>query len=178
MTEDPVLNSPIKSLQLMLKTISYALGTIPVVNPDGIFDSATEQAVRAFQQEYGLPITGVVDEQTHNKIVEIYRLAQELMTLAQAPVIHYPATLSISPGQYHPHIYLAQGMFTAIHQEFPEFYALPLTGTLDENTEYNIRLLQERSGLPVTGVIGKPTWNRLNLLYRILFDRNLLPSQG
>lgn len=178
MTEDPVLNQPIKSLQLMLKTISYALGTIPIVNPDGIFDSATEEAVRAFQREYDLPVTGVADEETFNRIVEIYQVAQELISLAQAPVIHYPATLTISPGQFHPHIYLVQAMFTAIHNEFPEFKALDLTGTLDRDTEYNLRLLQERAGFPVSGVLDKPTWNRLNLLYRILFDRNLLPAQG
>lgn len=178
MTEDPVLNEPIKSVQLMLKTIAYALGTIPIVNPDGIFDATTEQAVRAFQREYDLPVTGVVDETTFNKIVEVYRIAQELISLAQSPVIHYPATLNISPGQSHPHVYLAQAMFTTIHNEFPEFRALDLTGTLDRNTEYDVRLLQERAGFPVTGVIDKATWNRLNLLYRILFDRNLLPSQG
>ena len=178
MTEDPVLNQPIKSLQLMLKTIAYALGTIPIVNPDGIFDATTQQAVRAFQQEYDLPVTGIADETTFNKIVEVYRIAQELIVLAQSPVIHYPVSLNISPEQSHPHIYLAQAMFTAIHNEFPEFRALDLTGTLDRNTEFNIRLLQERAGFPATGVMDKATWNRLNLLYRILFDRNLLPSQG
>ena len=126
MTEDPVLNQPIKSLQLMLKTIAYALGTIPIVNPDGIFDATTQQAVRAFQQEYDLPVTGIADETTFNKIVEVYRIAQELIVLAQSPVIHYPVSLNISPEQSHPHIYLAQAMFTAIHNEFPEFRELDL----------------------------------------------------
>lgn len=178
MREDPISNQPIKGLQLMLKTIAYALDTIPVVNPDGIFDAATDKAVRAFQQEYGLPVTGVVDEDTFRRIVEVYALAQELMELAESPVIHFPAVLTIAPGQFHPHIYLAQGMFTAIHGEFPEFRTLELTGILDTNTEFNVRLLQQQAGLPVTGVIDKVTWNRLCLLYRILFDRSLLPSQG
>ena len=178
MNEDPVLNEPIKSLQLMLETIAYALGTIPILNPDGIFDAATEQSVRAFQKEYGLPVTGVVDETTFQKIVEVYRLAQELIELAESSVIHYPVSLNISQGQSHPHVYLAQAMFSAIHNEFPEFRSLALTGTMDRDTVYNVRLLQERAGIPITGTIDKITWNRLNLLYRILFDRNLLPAQG
>lgn len=178
MKQAPVLDQPIRGIQIMLRTIAYALNTIPVVNPDGIFDAATEKAVRAFQQEYGLPVTGVADEDTFNRIVEIFTLAQELVAEAESPVIHFPAALKISPGQSHPHVYLMQAMFTAIHGEFPEFYTLELTGILDKHTEYNIRLLQQLALLPITGVLDKPTWNRLCLLYRILFDRSLLPSQG
>lgn len=178
MNEDMVINAPVKGLQTMLQAIAYALDTIPVVNPDGIFDSATEKAVRAFQQEYGLPVTGVVDEQTFNRIVEIYALARELLAVAEAPVLHFPVPLVITPGQSHPHVYLVQAMFTALHNEFPDYQSLNLTGTLDQKTEYNLRLLQQQSGLPVTGKLDKITWNRLCLLYRILFDRSLLPSQG
>lgn len=178
MQEDPVLNQPIKSLQLMLKTIAYALDTIPVVNPDGIFDSTTEEAVRAFQQEYALPVTGVVDEETFNAITDIHRLAQELLTQAQSPVVNFPSALRVVPGQSHPHIFLAQAMFTALSREFPEFIPLSLTGTLDDATEHDLRLLQANTSQPVTGVLDKTTWNRLARFYRTLFDRDLLPSQG
>lgn len=172
------LNMPIKGLQIMLRTIAYALGTIPIVNPDGIFGGATEASVRAFQKAYQLPVTGVVDEDTFTAIVRVYAIAEELTEAAEAPVINFPATLLIAPGQSHPHIYLVQAMFTALHRFFPEFHKLPLTGTLDASTEENIRLLQAQAGLEVTGILDKPTWNRLNLLYRVLFDREFLPSQG
>lgn len=178
MNQDPVLNQPIQGLQIMLRTIAYALDTIPVVNPDGIFGPATETALRAFQKEYGLPVTGVADEATFNRVVEVYALAQELIALAESPVLYFPASLKIAPGQSHPHIYLVQAMFTAIHTSFPEFRILELTGVLDGNTEYNIKLLQQLSLLPITGTVDKVTWNRLCLLYRILFDRELLPAQG
>ncbi len=178
MNRDPVINAPIESLQLMLKTISYALETIPTVNPDGIFDPATEQAVRAFQQEYGLPVTGVVDDSTFREIVRIYTIARELLETAQSPVIRFPSVLEISPGQNHPHVLLGQAMFTAIAGDFPEFSPLRLTGTVDAPTEKDIRQLQEVAGLPITGKLDKATWNRLAMLYRVLFDRNVLPSQG
>lgn len=178
MQEATLLNQPIKGLQLMLKTISYALGTIPVVNPDGIFDATTEAAVRAFQRTYQLPVTGIVDETTFRTITEVYRIAEELIQTAQSPVLNYPATLVIAPGQAHPHIYLVQAMFTAIHEVFSEFYPLELNGILDPPTERNLRRLQELSGIPVTGSLDKQTWNRLALCYRVLFDRERLPSQG
>lgn len=175
---EELLNMPIKGLQIMLRTIAYALGTIPIVNPDGIFDGPTEQSVRAFQREYGIPVTGVVDETTFTAIVRVYGIAQELMEEAQSPVIHFPAALLIRPGQSHPHIFLVQAMFTALHRVFPEFESLSLTGILDTATENDLRLLQSQAGLEVTGILDKPTWNRLNLLYRVLFDREFLPAQG
>ena len=41
--------SEILELQNMLRIISQADGSIPLINPDGIFGQATENAVLAFQ---------------------------------------------------------------------------------------------------------------------------------
>lgn len=178
MREDPVINMPIRGIQLMLKTIAFAEDSIPVVNPDGIFDSTTEQAVRSFQKEHGLPVTGVVDLGTFDAIVNAFTLAEELLSPAVAPVVNFPAQLTIAPGQSHPHIYMVQAMFSAIHMAYPEFTPLTLTGQLDEATETDLRLLQKHAGLKETGQLNKVTWNRLALLYQSLFDRNTLPTQG
>ena len=40
----------------------------------GIFDSDTRAAVIAFQSLYGLPVTGIVDEETWNRLSEVYQL--------------------------------------------------------------------------------------------------------
>lgn len=59
-------------LELMLKYLSTKLPQIPSIEADGIFDSNTTSAVKAFQSLYNLEPTGVVDEATWNKIVEVY----------------------------------------------------------------------------------------------------------
>lgn len=41
-----------------------------LINPDGIFDSATEEAVRLFQRQNNLPITGIVDFETWTMLAE------------------------------------------------------------------------------------------------------------
>jgi peptidoglycan hydrolase-like protein with peptidoglycan-binding domain len=60
-------------LEIMLNTISLMHPEIRPVEVSGEFDSNTTAAVIAFQNLYGLPLTGVVDEETWNRINEVYR---------------------------------------------------------------------------------------------------------
>lgn len=178
MFDDPALNQPVKSLQIMLEAIAYTFGTIPIVNPDGIFGASTEDAVKAFQKEYGLPITGAADEETFRAIVVVYETAMELLSPARGPIYHFPAGLTVSQGQFHPTVYLVQAMLTAIHDEFPEIPTPAVTGRMDRNTTAAIKKLQALSGIDETGILNKPTYDRINLIFRALFDRSRLPSQG
>lgn len=59
-------------LQDQLNRIAENYPAIPKVAEDGIYGSATANAVRTFQQVFGLPATGVVDFPTWYKISAIY----------------------------------------------------------------------------------------------------------
>lgn len=72
------------------------------------------------------PVTGVVDEETFRVIVNAYDLADELLSLSEAAVLHFPSGLVIKSEQSHPHLRLAQSIFQALHQEFPAFKAARL----------------------------------------------------
>lgn len=62
----------VRQMQEQLSRISRSYPAIPTITPDGIFGSATEEAVKKFQSIFGLPVTGVVDYRTWYKISEIY----------------------------------------------------------------------------------------------------------
>lgn len=178
MREDPVRDAPVASLQTMLRTIAYHEGQIPAVAVDGIFGQSTERAVSAFQQAHQINATGVADAETFRAIVLAYNRANEALSYAEPNVSLFPSELKIHPGQDHPNVALAQAMFNILRREFTVFQRLPQTGLLDEATAENLRLLQEFSGLPPTGILDIWTWNRLCQLYRALFDRAMPPSQG
>ncbi len=59
-------------MQEQLNAISSVYSSIPKIAADGLFGSATEDAVLQFQRVFGLPATGVVDYPTWYKISEIY----------------------------------------------------------------------------------------------------------
>lgn len=60
-------------LQEMLSYISLIVPGIPFIEPDGIFDLTTQNAVISFQTMEGIVPTGIVDEQTWNAILDVYR---------------------------------------------------------------------------------------------------------
>ncbi|GAA0462514.1 S41 family peptidase [Alkalibacillus silvisoli] len=69
-TEEPLEydlnNSEVEKLQLMLEGLGYEVG-----RTDGYYDTDTVGVVEAFQQDEGLEVTGVVDEETENRLEEL-----------------------------------------------------------------------------------------------------------
>ncbi|MBE6788122.1 MAG: spore cortex-lytic protein [Ruminococcaceae bacterium] len=64
-----------ESIRLIQEYISYIalfFRSISTVAPTGYFGPGTAASVRRFQSEFGLPVTGVVDEATWNRIALVY----------------------------------------------------------------------------------------------------------
>ncbi|MDC7290963.1 peptidoglycan-binding protein [Blautia schinkii] len=59
-------------IQEQLNVIAEAYPALPQIGVDGIYGERTKEAVRKFQNVFGLPATGVVDYPTWYKIQEIY----------------------------------------------------------------------------------------------------------
>ena len=178
MQEDPVLNAPIRSLQLMLRTLSFLDSDYPGLIPDGIFGTATAGAVSTFQQKHGLPVTGIADLETHRAIVADYDKALPRLTPAEASIAWFPADLSVSPGQSHPHVFLTQGLLAALSSLYPQLPAPALTGRIDEETEEALRAIQSLHGLSPTGKLDGETYHLAARLYRGSLERNRVPGCG
>ncbi len=63
----------VSTLQKYLSFISRTYPSIPAPEVSGYFDAATERAVIAYQNEFGLPPRGVVNYNTWTSIAELYR---------------------------------------------------------------------------------------------------------
>lgn len=62
----------VRQMQEQLDVIAEVYSAIPRIAADGIFGSATQEAVREFQSIFDLPVTGIVDFATWYKISDIY----------------------------------------------------------------------------------------------------------
>ncbi|MBQ9760467.1 MAG: peptidoglycan-binding protein [Clostridia bacterium] len=62
----------VRLLQEYLNVIAGAYPSIPSTNPTGYFGPRTQEAVIAFQNEFGLPATGVVNAITWTEIAQLF----------------------------------------------------------------------------------------------------------
>lgn len=60
----------VRRVQYMLSVLSKFIPSLPAVTETGTYDTATRDAVRAFQLYEGLPVTGTVNAQTWDAIYE------------------------------------------------------------------------------------------------------------
>lgn len=79
-------NPNIYIIQEMLSYISLVIPIIPYIEANGVLDASTQQAVRTFQSTQGIEPTGIIDEETWNSIVEVYR-QQRFGTVSGLPPI-------------------------------------------------------------------------------------------
>ena len=59
-------------VQWLLTEIAVAYDGLEPPSPSGVYDEATEAAVREFQAAQGLPTTGLVDRRTYNRLIRAY----------------------------------------------------------------------------------------------------------
>ena len=155
------VGQPIRSLQTMLRVIAEDDPRLPTVVPDGIYGPTTMNAVTAFQRLYGLPITGITDQNTWEKIVDIYEPA--IIRIGPAE----PIEIIIEPdqvfriGDRNAYIYLLQSILTQLASENPAINRPDHNGVMDDSTSEALAAFQLLAGLPPTGELDKITWKYL-----------------
>src|SRR5699024_5974547 len=62
----------VRQLQEQLNAIAQSYPALLTITVDGVYGERTKEAVRKFQEVFGLPQTGIVDYPTWYKVQEIY----------------------------------------------------------------------------------------------------------
>ncbi|MBO5321372.1 MAG: peptidoglycan-binding protein [Clostridia bacterium] len=159
----------VRTLQYYLSIIAYFNSDLQPVPLDGIYDAATVDAVERFQEFYGLPVTGIVDNDTWNVIDRIYT-----ETVAALPEGYQGNNAKLYPGYF-----LTKGMrgenitdlqtyLNLIGRNIPEVPEVPVTGYFGDQTENAVRVFQRLFGIPVSGDVGPVTWYQIALQYDFL----------
>ncbi|MBQ7835822.1 MAG: peptidoglycan-binding protein [Clostridia bacterium] len=86
----------VSRIQNYLNYISDTYTEIPKVTVDGVFGPATQAAVLAYQNLFGLETTGIVASSTYNSIADTYRVLREG---AQSSGIQYSGDIPMNGQQ-------------------------------------------------------------------------------
>nr|WP_317325328.1 peptidoglycan-binding domain-containing protein [uncultured Flavonifractor sp.] len=162
-----LIGQPVRSLQTMLRELSFLHAALPRLTPDGVFGERTLEAVMLFQRDFFPPVTGRVDQATWDAIAAQYLRARAELS-GPLPFQGYPqGGVTVEPGQDSVHLSLAQTMFQALSNRLSGLEHSPATGRNDPATTHNLRWLQRLSGQPQTGALDQGSWNALSRLYTV-----------
>lgn len=156
----------VREFQYFLNVLGENLAVIPEVAIDGIFGESTENAVRAFQQAYGLPVTGIVDETTWVDLYNVYRgiLNSSPQYVNGVPITVFPGYLLLF-GMQGDEIRLLQEYLNTLSEVYPEIPPADTNGVFGSATRNAVRAFQSLFGLPVTGIVDALTWDAITDAY-------------
>ncbi len=160
---------PVEVLQYYLNIIAYFNPALNIVTSDGIFGSETLNAVNNFQKEYDLPVTGVVNRQTWNKLTEVYNNILQVLPegYEEGNAKLFPGYI-IALGAQSQDVRDLQTYLDYIASNNPNLPRLRIDGIFGEETLRAVNAFQELNGLPITRYVGSVTWNAIAQQYDAL----------
>lgn len=157
-----MIRRPIREAQEFLRLIAFQYPVITLLNPDGIFGPLTAQAVREFQEAFGLPVTGVIDFETWDSIYRVYLPLRQGGT----PVNHlgprFPlAEGTLKRGDTGLPVELLHVHFNQLGRQFHNLTPVAEKSPFGEVTQRNVLEIQRLGNLEQTGEVNAQTWNVL-----------------
>ena len=150
----------IRTLNYLLDFISYFDPNIPFVGlNETTYNEKTEQVVKAFQKEYNILETGIVDSNTLKAIIEAYD--QTKKTIPNEYLIYvdefYPG-IFLSKGMQGEDIVRLQNFLYKICEKTHEIPGVRVNGIFDSLTEQSIKYIQKKYNEEQTGIVTPIIW--------------------
>lgn len=149
----------IREIQGYLHGISYYNEKIPRIIPDGIYGPETQIAIRGFQHEYSLPVTGEVNRATWDKIISVYKA---LVSTPPEKIDVFPTkSYVLQQGERGYISTLVQIMLNNVLENVAGHETITVNGFFDSSTVRTVKLFQSIIQRPQTGTVDLYTWNIL-----------------
>ena len=149
----------VEALQYYLAFLGYFYPQLPPIPINGFFDELTRDAVFAFQNEYGLPVTGEVDLNTYYNIERQYRNA-----VADLPANYQSAIGEPYPGRFlvegdrGEEVRVIQGYINRIGRTDPAVPEIGVDGIFGPQTKRAVIAIQAQLGVEQNGAVGPVEW--------------------
>jgi len=149
-------------LHYYLDAISFIDPDIPHLKTNSVFNDNTKEMVMAFQNKYGLPVTGIVTYTDWKTIIEVYDRFLKSFPSEYATYVNelYPDYF-LSKGMSGDDIKRFQGFLLKICQYDKSIPGVRVTGFFDDLTENSVKKLQQDYGFDVNGFVGPLLWKKV-----------------
>ena len=163
----------VKTIQYYLNILAYFNSALVAPPLDSVYGASTTNAVRVFQNYYGLPVTGVVNTATWNVLNRIYSETVEFLPQGYSGEFAklYPGYL-LTEGMSGENVRDLQTYLSFIAQNIAAIPSIPVTGYFGPQTREAVIAFQNAFGINPTGAVGAVTWNTIASQYDFLIGNN------
>ena len=152
----------VERLQELLLDVVTLYPSLPIVTIDGIFNSATKNAVKEFQQLNGLTPSGIVDDATWNKLQYLSnRNPNRRETLINGVDFLDQSENIISQGSTGDFVTQLQNYLNIASNKLPSIGKLNVDGIFGPKTKVAVLEFQRLNNLEQDGIVGMDTWEAL-----------------
>ncbi len=160
------IGNSVQQIQIRLNRISKNFSAIPKISPiNGVFDSSTEDSVRAFQRAFDLPEDGLVGKETWYAIQRTYNAVKRLNDLASEGLSREEVTgifnTYLTEGDTGSEVFELQYLLALVAEYNNEISAPSIDGIFGAGTKASLEEFQRAYGLTVDGEVSIDDWDRL-----------------
>lgn len=168
--------SAVEQAQFWLSTLAAYDPSIPAVTVDGVFGTATRNAVLVFQEKYGLAVDGVIGQATWEELYAQYRsIANDI----GSPGV-YPGA-PVQKGDAGETVRLVQFWLKIAGTTYAFLSDVTVDGRFGTATKTAVETFQRSFSLVADGIVGRATWEKLYEVYNDiandLLDASLRPGE-
>lgn len=151
----------VEELQTMLQKLSNVFPSLPVTKVDGYYGNETKDTVKMFQNLNSLPVTGITDEMTWNKIKFFLENRNQNIPINITTDDVDLSDNVIKIGSKGRYVSDLQGYLNIAADKYPRIPKVKVDGIFGENTQQAVLSFQREFGLNTDGVVGVQTWDAL-----------------
>lgn len=155
----------VEKLQELLLDVVTLYPSLPIVTIDGIFNSATKNAVKEFQELNGLTPSGIVDDMTWNKLQYLSnKNPNRVDALVNGVDFLDQSENIISEGSTGDFVKELQEYLNIAADKYPSIGKLKVDGIFGPKTKAAVIEFQKLNDLTPDGIVGTNTWEALSKL--------------
>lgn len=152
----------VEFIHYYLDAIAFLDNDIPRLKTNSVYNDNTKTMVMAFQEKYGLPVTGIFTYADWNVLKSTYDKILESFPSEYRDYIDelYPDYF-LSRGLTGDDVIKLQRLLLKICKYDHSIPGVKVNGIFDELTEKSVKKIQSENNLEVTGLVGPFTWRKI-----------------
>ena len=151
----------VEFIHYYLDAIAFLDPDIPRLRTNSIYNNDTITMVKAFQQKYNLPVTGVFTYQDFKVIKDVYNKILKSFNGDNSYVNELYPDYFLTLGVEGDDVRRFQRFLLEICRYDKSIPGVRVNGIFDKLTEDSVKKIQKDYNLDVTGIVGPFTWRKV-----------------